>query len=274
MASYYTGLDISALQGYPINFNAIKAAGYSFCIFRNGIGNSGSDSNYSRYIANASAAGLYTACYNFIYPLPTDSTHPNRDPVSQAKFHYNTSLGQPSFVDAEWPEPQNWAQWGINASFINEWMLAYLEEYTSLSGQQPLIYTYPNWASNVNFQPQFANYKLWIASYTATPYIPKPWTDWAFWQDSSGPVKLPGTNITVDHDYAKDLSLWVQAAAPIATPPPAPIVVNTPIAAPIINSPIVSPAPAPPAPSPSISISDIISAIGSFISNLFRNRIS
>ena len=275
MANYFKGFDISSMQGYPINFNAVKNAGYDFCIFRNGIGNDGHDAYYSKYLTAAAAAGVYTACYNFIYPLPTDNVHANRDPIDQAKLHYSTSEGQPNFVDAEWPAPIDFAKWGVNATFINQWMLAYLQEYESLSGQQPIIYTYPDWAANVHFEPAFANYRLWIASYTTTPYIPKPWTDWAFWQNSSGPVKLPGTNIAVDTDFAKDLSLWT--SSPVVVPPPVPVV-NTlppppvPVTPPQPPPVVVLPPPPPPVPAPVPVVSNIFTIIWNFITNLFRNR--
>jgi hypothetical protein len=92
-----------------------------------------------------------------------------------------------------------------------------------LSGTRPVVYTYPYFAHAINLPASFGQkYKLWIASYQATPAVPAPWTDWVLWQDSGGTQKLPN-GVPVDTDKAKDLSLWdTSPAAPPPDPPPEP----------------------------------------------------
>lgn len=252
MTNYIKGIDISTIQG-TVDFASVAATGVQFIICRCGVGNDGIDGNYAKNIAGAKAAGLKVACYHFVYPLPSDPTKPLRDPVAQAQYHFKASLGELACCDLEWPVPADWAKWGVNAAFINKWILSYLTEYEKLSGRKMVIYTYNDFANNVKLDPQLAERPLWIASYTNPPTVPKPWTDWVLCQTSGGTEKLPN-GVPVDTDEAKDLSLW-EVAAPIVTPVlildnPAPA--PTPVSVPVVTVPII------PTPAVSQSVWEVI----------------
>lgn len=205
--SYIKGIDCSVAQGGNINWQSVKASGVEFVIVKCYEGNSGLDPTFISNIAGAKAAGLYTACYNVVYPLPTSSTHPNRDPIDQANLHYNASEGEILCVDCEFPAPQDWSTWGINASFINQWLMAYMTELSKLSApRSPIIYSYPVWVSAVGFDSSLASYPYWAASYqTSTPLIPAPFNDWLIWQYGQGKLY---NGAPVDQNYVRDLSLW------------------------------------------------------------------
>lgn len=225
MAVLVKGIDISSIQG-NVDFVACKAAGLDFVVCRCGVGNGGKDANFDKNVAAATAAGLQVAAYNFIYPLPSLASQPLRDPVKQAQLHANWVGGKCSVVacDLEWPAPQDWAKWGCTAAQIVQWTVTYLQAYEAATGVRPIVYTYPYFAQAIQLPQSFADtWKLWIASYQANaPAIPHPWTDWAMWQDSSGPYHLPTTGAIVDTDKMKSLAnLWPDV--PIApVPPPAP----------------------------------------------------
>lgn len=233
--NYIKGLDISAIQGI-VDYEQLKKNGIEFCIFRCFVGNSDKDHLYDQNVIKATAAGIKVACYHFVYPLPPLSSQPTRDPKIQAKMHV-AAAGNVSVVccDLEWPPVQDWGKWNCNGIQIVEWATTYLEEYERLSGIRPIVYTYPNFADNIHLSDSFAQkYKLWIASYTATPRIPKPWTDWVMWQNSGGSQKLPN-GVPVDTDLAKDLSLWdtLSVETPPATTEPEPIIVPEPLPEPV-----------------------------------------
>lgn len=249
MTDFIKGIDISTIQG-AVNFAAVAATGVQFIICRCGVGNDGIDGNYAKNIAAAKAAGLKTACYHFIYPLPADPTKPLRDPVAQAQYHFKASLGEIACCDLEWPEPKDWAKWGVTAEFINKWALAYLSEYERLSGRKMVVYTYNDFAKNVKLDLKFAEYPLWIASYTNPPTVPPPWADWVLCQTGIG--KLPN-GVPVDTDVAKDLSLWDVPAATSAPPPASEVTPS------VVVSPPVAPPPVPVTPVNSKSIWQVLS---------------
>lgn len=239
MTDLIKGIDVSAIQG-NIDWNSVAASGIKFCIIRCGVGNGGIDGLYTKNVAGAQAAGLKVACYHFIYPLPTIPSQPLRDPVKQAQYHFNAAKGILACIDCEWPVPQDFAKWNCTPAQISQWMIDYLTEYERLDGRKPIIYTYPYWAHSLNLGLQFAQYPLWIASYEATPTIPKPWNNdqWILWQNSGGTQRLPN-GVPVDGDYAKDLSLWnVVAPTPVVEPipdhQPDPILTSPPLPSPVV----------------------------------------
>src|ERR1700722_4052059 len=233
------GVDVSAIQG-TINWQSVADAGNEFMISRCCIGNSaGVDTFYKKNVAEANAVGIKTAAYQFAYPLPTIPSQPTRDPKVQAQMHVTGAAGLVSVValDLEWPYPQNWSQWNCSAAQIVDWTITYLETYEQLSGIRPIVYSYPSFLQTINLPASFAEtYKLWIASYTSNPVIPKPFTDYVVWQNSGGTQNLPGTKTPVDTDLARDLSLWgVQAVQPL--PPPIPEVNTQPVPVAVVSAP-------------------------------------
>ena len=248
MTDYIKGLDTASIQG-KIDWQQAATSGVQFCWHRCFVGNDFPDPNYATNVQEAQAAGIKCGSYFFCYPLPTDSSHPNRDPKDQAALHDKAAgtIGQslPACADIEWPYVQNWSQWNCSASQITQWLLTYLQEYERLSGVRPIIYSYPSFLEALNLPQSFADdYKLWIASYTTTPVIPKPFTEWTAWQTSGGTVKLPN-GIPVDEDVMKDISLWdTTPVIPVPDPPISPTVIVIP----------PTPSPVVPAPPPTIPV--------------------
>ena len=257
------GVDISVVQG-NVNFSAVKASGIDFVVLRCGVGNGGIDIDYVKNVAAATAAGLKVMAYHFLYPLPPmivngKDTQPLRDPIKQAQYHFNAVQGQMAAIDCEWPAPQDFGKWNCTPAQINQWMIAYFTEYTRLdNGRKPFLYTYPYWAAAVKFDPFFAQFPLWIASYQATPSIPHPWTDWTMWQTTGGGGKLPN-GAPVDTDVVKDLSIW--------NPPSvdAPPVVDVPVV--VAPSP---PAPVAPAPLPTDPLTSFFNTVKDAIGKLIK----
>lgn len=202
------GADISSAQGV-VDFNWLYQQGFRFVIIKCFTGNDGADPYYQHNLAAATQAGLQVACYQFVYPLPDASGHPNRNPIDQANLHYQHSLNQLTLIDIEFPNSPDWVKWGCSANQINDWLATYLNRYQQLSGKRCPVYTYPSFANSVHFDVSIGTYPLWIASYTAQPVIPSPWQDWLFWQDSGGDKLTLPSGIKCDTDYAKDLGFWI-----------------------------------------------------------------
>ena len=212
MDGYYTGLDISSLQGSITDFSVLKA---DFIIHRAFVGNDYADSNYNGSAAAIRAAGIPFAAYNFAYPigLKDDPPNINRAAPEQAKLHFDFMGGNTfNWLDAEWPFPSQFAQFGCSAFQIIGWLLEYLETWDQLAGPGKIgIYTMPWWGSkviNMGSCPEFAKYPLWIANYTQTPMTIAPWATWSIWQTSGSAYRLPN-GIVCDTDVAKDLSLFI-----------------------------------------------------------------
>lgn len=208
----FKGIDVSSIQGH-IDWQSVKNAGYDFAVIKCYNGNANIDPLCITNLHGAQTVGLKTALYNVIYPLPADAAHPNRDPVSQAILHLSVSLSANNnkpiftFADIEWPDPNDWPKWNVNAQFISDWIMQYLTTYSSHGGNVG-CYIYPYYAKLLNLPQQITQYPLWIASYQATAAIPHPWTSYYMWQSSGGTHTLPN-GVPVDIDETEDMSLLV-----------------------------------------------------------------
>lgn len=201
------GFDASPAQGEHIPFAECKARGLDFVVLECWIGNDGPSSTFATQAAEAQAAGLEVMAYGFAYPLKPDPAHPGREAESQARaiveFAWKHAPGCQIFLDLEWPAPQDWAHWGIDAVWISTWCKALCEAVTRYCrGKKPIIYTYLDWWDHLAAGADVswaAEYELWQAWYVkqwpgelASPRIRKPWTRWLFWQwDGDGGEKLP-----------------------------------------------------------------------------------
>lgn len=204
----YQGCDVSAAQTLTQDNFAQMSKTMSFCIVECYVGNDYLSSTYNPYKSYTVNAGMKFLPYNFAYPLPTDPNHPNRSPIDQCNLHYSYS-GSPAVLDLEFPNSTDYAKWNITSpQFIVDWVNAYCEQWKTLSGGYPILYTYPYFMQQLSPADisSFANYKLWIASYAPTPIIPKPWTDYVLWQYSNT-GHLPNGQ-PVDLDCCEDLSIF------------------------------------------------------------------
>lgn len=267
------GVDVSSLQG-SVDFGWLKNRGMSFAICRNFIGNDYGDSMCSTNLQKAKDTGLYTGIYNFCYILPTAPGHQNRDPEGQAALHFEkTPKNELVCVDLEWPSPDTWKKWGVDAAFIDDWVFRYLEKYKQLSGlstKQIVLYTYPFWAQAVNFRKEIGEYPLWYANYSNSPMV-KPWSDWILEQTSGGNKLTLPNGSSCDVDVAKDVSLWVPIQEPATSQPVIPTINTQPETPPVQNSP--SPTTIVPAQLPSNNTTTIIQKIISVFQQLPMQQI-
>lgn len=267
----YKGIDISTMQG-NVDMTWVKNQGNFFVMNRCYVGNDYKDAAYDGNVAKEKAVGLLPAAYHFVYPLPASSAHPNRDAVGQANLHFTAANGELAAVDAEWPPSTQWAQWGCSATQINDWLLQYMERYTQLSGQKMLFYTYPSWAQSVGFTADFAQYSLWIASYTSNPSIPSPWPDYYMWQTAGGSQLTLPSGATCDTDVVKDLSWWGATVAPSvvsepALAPPIEVVPSTPALVPA-SAPVVAASPL--SPEEMTIIQKVLAVVVQVVKTLFH----
>jgi lysozyme len=98
----------------------------------------------------------------------------------------------------------------------------FISRFQILSGKYPMIYTgYYYWNDEVKKNPVldlnwFAEHcPLWIAAYGSQPLIPRPWTDWTYWQYSGSGL----VNGVMD-DYGRPTECDLDYGRGTPTPPP------------------------------------------------------
>jgi GH25 family lysozyme M1 (1,4-beta-N-acetylmuramidase) len=231
------GIDVSAWQhpdGADVNWRAVFAGGPAttpFVFVKTSEGMSAESNPYAATDrANARAAGALVGTYHYARP----SVPVVESATAQARFAASlygpraTSGMLPLALDLE-SNPN-----GLSRTDLATWALTFLAEVDRLTGRTPLLYTYPAFfAENVDPDPAFARYPLWIAHYGLalnSPTVPRPWTAWTFWQFSSKgqrPGVLGGVDLNTFAGTGARLSLLagvlprpagVAACAPVTGP--------------------------------------------------------
>ena len=198
------GLDVSEAQGV-IDWKAVYETGCRFAFVKAYEGNKGLDPLFEQNVAGAKAAGLLVGGYFFPYPLP------HLDPAAQAVLHFKGSGGigshpgeLPPVIDLEWPAPASlaWVKYQCTPAQVRTWTIAYRAQMRLLWLREPIVYTYPSFAADVNLASQtgFAESPLWLASYPKPYQWPAddakaptvaPWDRATFWQWTGGAARMP-----------------------------------------------------------------------------------
>ena len=204
-------IDVSAIQA-AIDWPSVAATGVQVVFVEIGIGNDGANEARAAQVAGARAMGLRVIPYCFAYPLPSEVSHPGRDPVAQvalwlaAATDLELDPSESFFVDLEWPREQDWTTWGDSASFVRGWALAALAELERRTGVIPGVYGSPSFLDAIGCpgEPALARYPLWVADWDVpAPTVPGPWTSYLAWQYSSTGVVV-GISEAVDLSWFRD----------------------------------------------------------------------
>ncbi|NLG54087.1 MAG: glycoside hydrolase [Rhodococcus sp.] len=189
------GPDVASWQhpgGAPIDWFAVRASGQTFAMVKATEGLNYVNPYFVQDSLQMRAAGLARGTYHY--------ADPRESPEAQAAFYATVVLGMngpgdmPPVLDLEDSR-------GVPPAQLIDWTHRYLSTVRSLTGRQPIIYTYPNfWRTAMADTREFTQYPLWIADYNgrnAPGPLPGGWPYWSFWQyTDSG--RLPGIVSNVD----------------------------------------------------------------------------
>lgn len=229
MSQLLRGCDVSAYQSLVDWPTAADRLSLRFVLVKvaEGLGKL-PDAYAEKNLSGARAAGLVVGGYFFL--------HPEEDVEAQAKLHCSlaSSVGAgrvgdlPFAVDIESPAPDKWAGLGLTSEELRRRALAYVEAVEEISGSMPMIYTYPDFWSHLegSLEPRFSRSPLWMASYSSkgwplpgqAPFIPRPWTSWAFWQWTDSGYLPNGAKVDQDCFWGEetDLQALLKKEEPVA----------------------------------------------------------
>lgn len=192
------GIDVSKWNG-SIDWNEVKNSGINFVIIRCGFRGSSSgalveDVNFRSYIKGAQAAGLKVGVYFFTQAVNEVEAVEEASMVLSLIGGYN--INYPVFLDVESSGGRGDR---IDASTRTAVCKAFCQTVAN-SGYKAGVYANKTWfTSNIN-TGSIANYKIWLAQYSATPTYSA--TRYDMWQYSSkGKVGGISGNVDMDISY-------------------------------------------------------------------------
>ena len=203
MSKTFKGVDISVFQGYNIDFNKVKKAGYSFVIPRCGYGNMVAypyqkDPTFETNYKNAKAAGLGVGCYFYSYAVTVEGAK------AEAQGVLNVIKGKqfdyPIGFDIE--EDDQMKLSANQKAAVIEAFISILEK----AGYYVVLYSFESFLNTVPITT-LAKYDIWCANVDN-----KPSMRYGIWQNS-WVGKVNGINGNVDTDIAeKDYPAIIKGA--------------------------------------------------------------
>lgn len=189
------GIDVSKYQG-DIDFESVKADGYSFVILRAGV-SEGMDTNFESNYEKAVSAGLDVGCYFYTYATTTEEIAAEARQV--LKYIKGKTFSYPVFLDFEFYDLQDYDRYDENTAMINKFCTI-----IKRGGFYPGVYT-----SNSIYDSYIDCYELgnkwdfWIACYVDHSFEDESFKDgYSMWQYSdSGSVSGIDGNVDLDVCY-------------------------------------------------------------------------
>jgi lysozyme len=191
------GIDVS---GYNKNVNwaQVASSGICFAFIKSTEGITYINPNFKRDWEQSKQAGVIRGSYHFF--------HASVDPQVQAKYFLST-IGTLGPTDL--PPVLDWELHGPNRQQEISNALMWLEIVHSATNKVPIIYTGRYFIGDLGNPQALAKYTLWLAEYASQPTIPKPWSEFSFWQYSeSGSV--PGVSEPCDLNMSYGDMTWLQ----------------------------------------------------------------
>jgi GH25 family lysozyme M1 (1,4-beta-N-acetylmuramidase) len=219
------GIDVSRWQSpgpdntcavAGINWDRVQATTRSFVMIRATRTHSGvteADACFARNWAGATSRGLYRGAYHYAIPSARAGSAARDARAFVAVAGRMQGAGDlPPVLDLE-------TTGGLKPSQLVAWTATWLATVRSLTGRQPMIYTYPSfWRSAMADSRAFHAYPLWIANWTRTPSVPGGWPTWTIHQYSAS-GRVAGISGDVDLDVFNGTAADLHAFAHPGTHP-------------------------------------------------------
>lgn len=178
-----------------IDWQTLKTTQYSdFVFIKVSEGEHTLDCKYQTNASGAKSVGMPYSFYHYFHCYGEESAKLQAQRFYNMIKDYDYSL-IPA-VDIEETD-------GKDAPEIQKDLRVFVDEFESLSGRKPLIYTYYSFA-NQFLEDAFSDCPLWIARYNSEVGTLKGWDDYYAWQFSGDTVKLDGIDNPADLDIADE----------------------------------------------------------------------
>lgn len=173
------GIDVSGFNG-PVDYEKVKAKGYTYVMMRAGSGKSFEDSQFADNYGNAGDAGLKRGVYYYCYA--TNVKEAEAEAENCLAILEKRNLECPVAYDIE--EEATFASGNTTAI-----AMAFCEKIKN-AGYEPMIYASLNKLNEFFDYESISGYKIWVANYDVD-YPDYPYPYW-MWQYTIGSV--PGAN--------------------------------------------------------------------------------
>jgi lysozyme len=202
------GMDVASYDTID-DWTSARTSGIEFVFVRVSDGTQYPDPEFATHWARAKGAGMLRGAYQYFRPA--------EDPIAQADLLL-AQIGTPDPDDLP-PVLDLEVSGGLAPDAVISAVRTWLTRVGTAIGRPPIVYaglySWPELTGGADVTTS----PLWVAQYTSAPCpdVPRPWTDWQFWQTTatgSAPgVANPGTlDLDVFAGTREDLIAFASAA--------------------------------------------------------------
>ncbi|MBR6872639.1 MAG: fibronectin type III domain-containing protein [Ruminococcus sp.] len=196
------GIDVSYYQG-KIDWNKVKAEGFTFCILRAGFRGYGAagtlvvDDRFLEYLKGAKAAGMEVGVYFYTQAITVAEAREEADFVY--KYIKGTSLELPVYFDMETVENAvgRLDSAGLTKAQKTDIVEAFCDRIKAL-GYEAGVYSNPQWLTYYLDSARLqAKYPLWLANYTTNTKYAGNFNIWQYGAGYVNGVSSARTDVNV-----------------------------------------------------------------------------
>lgn len=190
------GPDVSKWQG-DVDWKKVKGAGCEFAIVKATEGLDYIDPRFTKArVDSLEANGIIFSAYHFARPQRGRTG-------AQEADHFLSVCKRAGLLSAKGTLPLvlDIENTKLDKRGTQQFISSFVQRVFTVTGERPIIYTYPNfWSTKVGGDNTFKCH-LWIAHYgVKQPTVPAPFKRWLFWQFTDK-QRTPGIAGPADHNY-------------------------------------------------------------------------
>jgi GH25 family lysozyme M1 (1,4-beta-N-acetylmuramidase)/putative cell wall-binding protein len=179
------GVDVSGYQTDKTDWANLQNEGYKFAFIKSTESTTYISSYFQKQWVAAGAQGFIRGTYHFAQPAESSG-------ATQARYFYAHGAAMSAGTLGTLPpalDIENSDCAGLTPAAMVSWISSFVSTITSLTGRQPLIYTYQGWWNKCTGGSTAFNTRVhfweayWVAGATE-PWLPAGWNGWTYWQYS------------------------------------------------------------------------------------------
>jgi GH25 family lysozyme M1 (1,4-beta-N-acetylmuramidase) len=197
------GLDVSGYQG-SVDWSSVAANGGRFAYVKATESTSYVNPDFAQQYNGSYAAGLIRGAYHFATPDTSSGAAQADYFIAHGGGWSKDGKTLPGMLDIEW-NPYGATCYGLSASSMVNWILAFSNEYHAKTTRWVTIYTATSWWSQCtgNTGDFSSTNPLALANYNGSPgTMPYHWPTQTIWQYADSGV-FPGDQDAFNGDYSR-----------------------------------------------------------------------
>jgi lysozyme len=196
-ADTVSGIDVSSYQG-NVDWAGLWGNGSRFAYVKATESNNYVNPFFAQQYDGSHGVGMLHGAYHFARPDQSSGADQANYFVDHGGGGTGDGATLPGALDVEY-NPSGDTCYNLNQDAMTAWIKDFSDTYHDRTGRFPVIYTSTTWWNQCVSGLFSTTNPLWVARYADTVGpLPRGWTLYSFWQNTSSPLDTDQFNGTID----------------------------------------------------------------------------